>query len=384
MEKKRFLLGPRQTGKSTYLRATFPDALYIDLLHPKSFLDLSSQVNYLESLVLAFQMRSEKNIYIVIIDEIQKQPGLLDEVHRLIENDKRLRFILTGSSARKLKRQGVNSLGGRARRFFFHPITLDEAITEHNNSENEIKKLTHVGGLPSVLQSSEPKLELEDYVGLYLQEEIQNEALTRSVPNFSRFLKVAAASNTEQVIFTNIANDAQVPARTVREYFQILEDTLVGFLLPAFEEGSIRKPMTSPKFFLFDVGVANSLTGRIQSDSETPEFGKAFEHFVYCEIRAAIDYLNPEIKLFYWRTTSKFEVDFVLQKPDGSLIAIEAKSQHSIGTKELGGLKAFSEDFQKARKIVVCRESHSRILEDKIEVLPISEFSQLLWKQKIW
>lgn len=379
-----FLLGPRQTGKSTYLKACFPKALYIDLLHPKTFLDISSQTDFLESLIAGFQKNNEQKLFVVIVDEIQKQPELLDEIHRLIEKDKRLRFILTGSSARKLKRQGVNLLGGRARRFFFHPITLNESLTDLDDADSWFQKLSHFGGLPHVLLSNQPHLELNDYVGLYLQEEIQNEALTRSVPSFARFLKVAAASNTEQIIFSTISSDALVPARTVREYFQILEDTLIGNLLPAFEEGSLRKPMTSPKFYLFDVGVANSLTGRIQSIQETPEFGKSFEHFVYCEIRAAIDYLNPEIKLFYWRTVSKFEVDFILQKPDGSLVAIEAKSSQHIGSKELSGLKAFSEEFNLARKIVVCRENRLRLVENEIEIMPVLEFSKLLWEQKIF
>lgn len=383
-QKSVFLLGPRQTGKSTYLRAQFPNGLYIDLLNPTTFLNISSQTNYLETIVRSFQINCLDKLKIVIIDEIQKLPNLLDEVHRLIESEKTLRFVLTGSSARKLRREGVNLLGGRARRFNFHPITLDEASSASQNAETEFKKITLIGGLPNVLFSPEPTLELNDYVGLYLQEEIQNEALTRSIQNFSRFLRVAAASNAEQIIFSNIASDAQIPARTVREYFQILEDTLVGTLLPAFEEGSLRKPMTSPKFYLFDIGVTNSLTGRIHSKEETPEFGKSFEHFVYCELKAAIDYLNPTLNLSYWRTTSKFEVDFILQKQDGSIIAIEAKSNRLVSAKEVSGLKAFGEEFKNARKIIVCREAHYRILDGDIEVIPVIEFSKKLWNSEFW
>lgn len=383
-EKSLFLLGPRQTGKSTLLQTNFKDSLFVDLLHSKTFLDLSSNPSRLESLVTGRFGITPSSGSIVVIDEVQKLPELLNEVHRLIEKHKDLRFVLTGSSARKLRRTDINLLGGRARRIYFHPLVLEEATSKKFTADDALLRMLQIGGLPNVLQSKSPESELDDYVGLYLKEEIQNEALTRSIGNFSRFLKVAAASNTEQIIFSNIASDSQVPARTVREYFQILEDTLVGHLLPAFNEGSIRKPMTSPKFYLFDVGVANALSGRFLSAFDTAEFGKTFEHFVFCEIRAAIDYLQPNVELFYWRTTSKLEVDFVMLSRQGKLVAIEAKAKTHIGQKELTGLKAFSEEFHEARKIVVCREDSLRTVADGTEIFPVREFCERLWRGQFW
>jgi predicted AAA+ superfamily ATPase len=377
--KSLFLLGPRLTGKSTVLKTHCPNALVIDLLDPPQFRSLAAQPELLADRIRAHPFKEKPSI--VVIDEIQKLPSLLDEVHRLIEIDRDLRFVLTGSSARKLLRKsGVNLLGGRARMARMHPITYPELKSDNNYS---FEYAVQWGGLPSILTSKEPKEDLKAYVGLYLQEEIQAESLTRSISNFTRFLETAALTNGEQVIFTEVANDAQIPARTVRDHYQILEDTLVGVLLPAFRSTIKRKAMASAKFYFFDVGVGNALLNRWSLKPGTPEYGRALEHYIFCELRAAIDYLRSDAKLSYWRSTSLLEVDFVADAGSAKRVGIEVKGTGLVSKKDLRGLLALEEDLPGIRKIVVSLEHALRTTKEGVEIFPVEEFLKALWRGEI-
>ncbi|MCC6809254.1 MAG: ATP-binding protein [Deltaproteobacteria bacterium] len=363
-----FLLGPRQTGKSTLIRGAFPSALVIDLLDAGTFTTLSQNPGHLAERVAAAHSR------IVVIDEIQKLPQLLDEVHRLMERDKQLRFVLTGSSARKLKRQGTNLLGGRARTLALHPIVSAEL----DGSDLAPEIMWQRGALPSVLTSKTPALDLRDYVGTYLQQEIAAEGLTRSIGAFSRFLQTVAVCNAQQLVYTSIGSDAGVPARTVKDYVEVLKDTLLGFELESFRLTKSRKAVASSKLYLFDIGVVHALLERESVSTVSTDFGAVFEHFIFMELRAAIDYLDPLQALTYWRSLSQLEVDFIVRRGD-RLIAIEAKATKRASKKDFAGLRAFAEDFPKARKLCVCREDVARTTDDGVEVLPYRAFLQQLW-----
>ena len=380
--KSLFLLGPRLTGKSTNLRENFPEAHVVDLLESGLFRDLLQSPQRLGEIV---ELR-RKEASVFVIDEVQKIPTLLNEVHRLIEKDKKLRFILTGSSARKLRRSGVNLLGGRAAQVHFHPITFPELATERKRRRSWEDCLS-IGALPSVLDSDDPVSDLRDYVGLYLREEVQAEGLTRSIEAFSRFLDVAALMCGKQLNFTAIGSDAQVPPRTVIDYFGILQDTLVGSLLPAFVKTPKRKAMTSAKFYFFDVGVAGSLLGRNAVKEGTEEYGKALEHYVFTQIKAYLDYHMIDLSLSYWRSLSKFEVDFVLplSKSGKALkaIGIEVKATRNPGERALHGLRALAEDVALERKIVVAPVASSYQTKDGIEVLHPEDFLAVLWSGRL-
>lgn len=238
------------------------------------------------------------------------------------------------------------------------------------------------GGLPPVLAAENPRSELADYTELYLREEIQAEAAVRNLSAFARFLAVAAAANGEQVIFTNVSRDAEVPARTVREYFLLLEDTLVGELLPAFTATSKRKAMSSAKFFFFDVGVANALAGRVGVERDDQAWGRALEHFIYTELRAWTSYRMPTAKLSFWRSTSHLEVDFILEI-DNLTIAVEVKATRQVGRSDLKGLQALHEDVPRLRRIVVATEPAYRVVDD-VEIFPLADFLSLLWNDGLW
>ena len=291
--KSLFLVGPRMTGKSTLLREALPEALYLDLLDSDLFRRLSARPDYLRELV-------KNNTKTVVIDEVQKLPEILDEVQRLIDQDKELRFALTGSSARKLKRGAANLLGGRALFLNLHPLVSPEI-----GQETRLLDRLNRGSLPAIIDSKYYERELGAYVGVYLREEIQAEGLTRSIGNIGRVLETAALCNGQQVNFTQVGSDAQVPPRTVADYFQVFEDTLIGSILPSFRETKSRKAVATPKFYFFDTGVARVLsrTGEIQKGSKA--FGDAFEHLVYLEIKAYLDYSFSNARLSYWRSESR-------------------------------------------------------------------------------
>ena len=360
--KSLFLLGPRQTGKSTLFKTQFPQAVYIDLLRNDTFRMLSRAPETLRDLAKA----SEK---IIIIDEIQKLPVLLDEVQSIIDSRPDLRFLLTGSSARKLKRGAANLLGGRALFYNLHPLVSKEV--EYARLEDRLSR----GSMPGILDSEMYWEDLKAYVGSYLREEIQAEGLTRSIENFSRFLDFCAHLNCEQMNYTKIGNDADIPPRTIKDYVRILEDTLVGYCLPPYRAKSGRKTVSTEKFYLFDVGVAHALLGRKIIESGTPDFGKALEHYVFLELKAKLDYSRLDNKISYWRTQNQIEVDFVI---DDS-IAIEVKGTGRVTASDLKGLVAIKQDLPIKRAILVCNESLRRVTENNIEIIPIEEFCRELW-----
>lgn len=361
-QKSHFLFGARQTGKSTLLRNLFPDALYVNLLAADTFRLLSSNPESLRQSLTPHQK-------LVIIDEVQKLPSILDEVHLLIERDKELRFVLTGSSARKLRRRGVNLLAGRAWTEYLFPLTTREVGIDRLND------LLLIGGLPPVLDSSDPQRELREYVGIYLQEEIRAEALTRSIEAFSRFLTVAGLANGQQLNFTKIGNDAQVPPRTVREFFSVLEDTLIGYQLTPLGTSRKRKSVATSKFFFFDLGVAHCLQGISSLSAGTYQYGVALEHLIANELRAALQYQGVHQPLQYWRSLSQLEVDFVV----GDLLAVEVKSAGRVSEHDAKGLRALQEEISCKRRVIVSLEQTARRLEDGIEVLPVREFLQKIW-----
>lgn len=361
-----FLFGPRQTGKSTLLRMLFPQARYFDLLEADTFRELSAASELI-------RQRLKPEDALVIIDEIQKLPALLDEVHLLIERNKSLRFILTGSSARKLKRGGANLLAGRALTFRLHPLVSPEV------NFAQLDERLNRGSLPAILTSPIPHEMLRAYVGTYLQEEVLAEGLVRNIGSFSRFLTTAGLTNGEQVNFTAVGSDTGVPPRTIREYYQILEDTLVGYVVPTFQQTNKRKPVTTPKFYLFDVGVANVLAKRGAIEVGSELFGRALEHLVFLELRAYLDYQRLDLPLTYWRCQSKFEVDFII----GDDIAVEVKGKSFVSARDLKGLRALSEEVTLRRKIVVCTEREPRRLDDGTEVLPVEMFLRQLWGREI-
>ena len=357
--KSHFLFGPRQTGKSFLIRHTLEDARVYNLLNSEVFLTLSQHPTR-----LAEELRPDEKT--VVIDEIQRLPGLLNEVHRLIE-ERGIHFLLTGSSARKLRQGGVNLLGGRARVKHLHPFIYPEL-----GAHFDLHRALRAGLLPGIYFSDNPDADLAAYAGAYLQQEIVAEGATRNVPAFSRFLKVAALCNARIVNFTNIGSDAQVPRTTIYEYFDILKDTLLIRELPAWKMTKKRKPLMTSKYYFTDVGVVRALQGRTVSP-ETPEYGDAVETYVMHELSAYIDY-EAEQSLAYWRTTTGFEVDFIL----GDHTAIEVKAKAVVSTSDLKGLRALAEESLLRRYICVCLEPRPRRV-GNIEVLPLASFLESLW-----
>lgn len=357
--KSHFLLGPRQTGKTTLLRHTLPEARVYDLLDSSVYLALSQDPGR-----IAEELTPDTTI--VAIDEIQRLPVLLNEVHRLIE-ERGIRFLLTGSSARRLRAGGVNLLGGRARTKYLHPLTYPEL-----GERFDLARAVARGTLPSIYFSDDPAADLQAYAGTYLRQEVVAEGATRNVPAFSRFLRVAALCNATIVNFTNVANDAQVPRTTVYEYFEILDDTLVLFELPAWRESVKRKPIVSSKYYFFDVGVVSALQGR-QVRAGTPEFGQGLETYLMHELRAYADYRSGEA-LRYWRSTSGFEVDFII----GDHTAVEVKAKRNVSGTDLKPLRALAEERLLERYLCVSLESRRRTV-DGITVLPWAEFLDALW-----
>ena len=361
-----FLFGPRQVGKSWLIRHTLPQARVYNLLDNATYVELSRHPDRIEQEWLA-----DPRGNLVVIDEVQRLPLLLNEAHRLIEQHG-IRFLLTGSSARKLRRGGTNLLGGRARVHHLHPFVSAELGTEFN-----LDRAVNRGLLPPHYFSDSPDTDLAAYTGVYLREEIAAEALTRNVPAFSRFLQVAALCNGQMINYTRIANDAQVPRSTVVEYFEILQDTLIGCEVPAWRQSLKRKAITTPKFYLFDCGVVRQLQNRTEIRPGTPEFGSAVETLVYNELRAYCDYRNAG-EIAYWRSTSGFEVDFVV----ADRLAIEVKTTGRTADSDLRGLRALREEGRLAKYICVTLDSAPRLV-DGILVMPLSQFLAQLWRGEL-
>ena len=329
-----FLFGPRGTGKSHWVTTQFPKANYLNLLDDALFTEL-----------LAFPSRLEQKIIdpkeYTILDEVQKIPPLLDEVHRLIES-KKLKFILTGSSPRKLRRGGANLLAGRAMTRKLYPLTSQELGKDFN-----LKKALKFGTLPKSAASSEPNTFLKSYVATYLKEEIQAEGLTRNLASFARFLEAASFSQAQVLNVSNIGSEAHIQQKVAESYFEILEDLLLASQLPVFTRRAKRKLIAHPKFFFFDTGVFNTMRPRGPLDSESDIGGVSLESFVWQDFTALNDYLNWEYSSYYWRTRSKVEVDFVFYGPRG-FKAIEVKSSSRIRPEDLSSLLTFKEDYPEA------------------------------------
>lgn len=358
-KKSHFLFGPRQTGKTSLIHHSLKGVKVYDLLDTSIYLALSQSPGRIGQ-----ELTTKDNL--VVIDEIQRLPELLNEVHRIIET-RSIRFLLTGSSARKLRRRGVNLLGGRARTKYLHPFTYKEL-----GDKFDLARAMERGLLPSIYFSDDPRADLQAYAGSYLQEEIVAEGATRNLPAFSRFLKVAALCNSQIVNFTNISNDAQVARTTVYEYFEILKDTLILYELPAWRKSKKRKPLASSKYYFFDVGVVSLLQGR-KFRPGTPEFGEAFETYLMHELISYSDYVSGE-NLSYWRSTSGFEADFII----GDHTAVEVKAKENLSVSDLKPLRALSEEKKLKRYLCVSLEPRRRRLED-VMVLPYKDFLEALW-----
>ncbi len=370
-----FLWGARKTGKSTYLHATFQNPIYLDLLEFRLVSELSKNPGMLES-IINLQL-SDSNSPLVIIDEVQKVPSLLDEIHRLIET-KKMQFILCGSSARKLKRGQANLLGGRAWRFEMLPLCSYEI------KNMDLIRAMNSGLLPSHFDSPEPLRDLEAYIVDFVREEIMAEALTRNIPAFSRFLDAAAYSNGSILNYTTIARDCGVDAKTVKTYFEILADTMLGYFVYPFRRNAKRKDIVAnPKFYFFDVGVANYLAKKTISELRGDSAGHAFEHLVYMELKAYSVYRKRRWDINFWATHSQMEIDFIIG--DGTT-AIEVKISKNFSNKDLRGLFTFLEESSNAKGIVVVPDCIPHRISHKnqsVEVVPWAKFTELLWEGKL-
>ena len=367
-ESSLFLFGARQTGKSTILRKEFPKSVFIDLL------DSELRMRFKRRPSLLYEMLKDKESNtIVVIDEIPEVPELLNEVHRLI-SEKDIIFVLCGSSARKLKRKGYNTLGGRAYPCYFYPLTSNE-ITDF-----DLDRALTYGLLPTHYLAKNPKRLLAAYVDVYLKEEIQEEALARNLTGFHRFLEIAALTNGEIVNYANIASECGVSAQTIKSYFGILEDTLVGYMIPAYKKVMKRRLVQAPRFYFFDVGLTNHLLHRDALVRGTPEYGHAFEHFIIMELIAYIGYNHKEEQLSYWRTHTGVEVDVVI---GNAKLAIEIKSADEIAKRHMKGLKSFGDDYPDCRKIIVSLDRINR-KEDDIELIYVHDFLKMLWNDELF
>ena len=354
-----FLFGPRGTGKTTWLRRRFPNALYLDLLDHALYLDLLTRPHRLRELI---PPRYEGWI---VLDEVQRAPLVLNEVHRLIEVDQR-RFILTGSSARSLRRRGVNLLAGRARTLRLHPLTAAEA-----GADFSLQRALRHGQLPSVYVQPDPDRYLAAYVESYLRQEIIEEGRTRNLAAFGRFLETASFSQAAPLNVAAVARDVGVDRKTAAGYFDLLEDLLIAARVPTFTRRAGRRLTTHPKFFLFDAGVYRALRPAGPLDSPEEIDGAALETLVYQELRAHIAYRSLDLDLFTWRTAAGAEVDLVAYGRDG-LFAIEVKRSRRIRRADLRGLMQFKADYPPARCVLLCGADR-REYRDGVELLPVAE-----------
>lgn len=362
-----FLWGPRKTGKSTHLKQAFPKSVVYDFLKTDVVLDLIRSPSLLREQLLADRQRAAASP--VILDEVQKVPAILDEVHWLIENAG-LNFILCGSSARKLIKGSVNLLGGRAWRFEMFPFVFPEV------KQFDLLRALNQGLIPSHYLQRQYQRSLRAYVQDYLKEEVFNEGLVRNVPAFSRFFEAMGYSHGGLINYANIARDCGVDAKTVKEYFQILADTLLGTFVPPYKKRQNRQVITkASKFYLFDVGIAGHLSQRKITEARGELFGKALEHFVFMELNAHRSYLDLHDEISFWRTKSGLEVDFILG--DGE-VAIEVKGASRIDKTDMRSLRAFMDEFKPRLGVVVSNEKYERKVDD-ILLLPWQTFLNKLW-----
>ena len=362
-----FLFGGRQVGKSTLLRERFPNAVYVDLLNPDTRRRFERRAMEFHEILVKYPPKT-----LVIVDEIQKLPELLDIVHKLmVEND--LHFILSGSSAKKIKKAGVNQLGGRANEEHLYPLVYAEI------PDYDFDRAIQNGMIPRHYDVKDARKRLQGYINLYLKEEIEAEALVQNIATFERFLEVAAVMNTEILNYDNIASDCGVSVNTVKAYFKILYDTLLGFEVKPYRKVVKRRLLQTSKFYYFDVGIPNYLLNRFHLMSETPEYGHAFENLVIQEIRAYLDYTDSEEELTYWHTYNKDEVDAVI---GDARIAIEIKSTDHVESKHKKGLQKFVEEHPQARQIIVSRDFLTRRSGD-IDLYYVTDFFKALWAGEV-
>lgn len=352
-----FLFGPRGTGKTTWLKHHLPDALFINLLQSEYYNRLSANPGHLRELIPPGHEER------VIIDEVQRIPALLNEVHELIESRK-LDFVLTGSSARALRRKGVNLLAGRALTYFMHPLT----VTEQQDAF-DLRNSIQLGHLPARFNEYDPGKYLKDYVQTYLREEVMQEGLTRNIGHFSRFLEAASFSQGTILNISNVAREARVERPVAENYFSILEDLLLAVRLPVFSRKAKRQLTTHRKFYFFDAGVFRAIrpAGPLDSDAELD--GPALETLTLQELRALNDYLGYDYEIYYWRTRTNLEIDFVLYGPR-ELLAIEVKRSPQVQFKQTRALREFKKDYPPARCYVFYGGTVPQYIED-ITVLPI-------------
>lgn len=373
-----FLWGARKTGKSTFLKQHYPDSLFIDFLDSETYHKFMEKPWLLREIVEA--RSNEERKVPIIIDEVQKVPQILNDVQWLIENCKPVSFILCGSSARKMRQQGINLLGGRAWRYDFCPLAFPEIV----NLDQPNFDLVHIfktGLLPShYLGIKHIKQHMRAYVHNYLVHEVQQESAIRNMRAFLKFLDLMAFCHTEMINYSNLARDCAVDAKTIKGYFEILEDMLLGtFIYPFFKRSRRDHLVAHPKFYFFDVGIANSIARQEVSEVRGVIAGKMFEHYLYMELYAYKHLNLLEHNIQYWRTKTGYEVDFVLQ--NGAL-AIECNSSDSIKHRDLAGLLAFKKDFPEAVLLLVCQETQIRMVsidDVQIKIYPIMDFLKDLW-----
>jgi uncharacterized protein len=359
-----FLFGPRGTGKTSWIKEHMADALYLDLLDFSLYSSLSADPTRLEKLIPPHYDNW------IVIDEVQRVPELLNEVHRLIES-KKFRFLLTGSSARSLKRKGVNLLAGRALKYTMHPLTVQEIGKDFN-----LQHALQFGLLPSAVSHTDPKKYLESYVQTYLREEVLQEGITRNIGTFTRFLEVASFSQGNIINFSEIARELSLNRLVVANYFEILEDLLLASRISAFTQRAKRKIVAHQKFYFFDAGVYRILRPMGPIDSIEEAEGATLETLFYQSLSAINDYFNLGYTIYFWRTSSGTEVDFVIYGPRG-IHAFEIKRSSQISNKTLKGLKEFSEDYPEAKLYCIYLGKHKEYHGD-IKVIPFEDALQEL------
>ena len=367
LDEAMFLFGGRQTGKSTLLKERFPKAVYIDLLKSDVRNRFKQHPEEFRESLLRYPPET-----LVIVDEIQKVPDLLDEVHWLMV-EKGLWFILSGSSARKIKKSGANNLGGRAIPETLFPLVSAEI------PDFDLERAVQNGMIPRHYMVANARNRMRAYIDLYLKEEIIEEALVQNVDEFVRFMEVAAIMDGEILNYENVASDCKVSANTVKAYYKILVDTLLGFEVPAYRKVIKRKLYKSPRFYYFDVGIANHLTKRYHLAPKTPEYGHAFEHLIMQEIVAYLGYTNSDEELTYWHTYEKLEVDAVI---GDARVAIEIKSKEHIDHDDKKGVTEFAKEHPDTKQIIVSRDRISRRSGD-VDLYYVTDFFKALWAGEI-
>lgn len=363
-----FLWGPRGTGKTTFLKQHYPKAKYVDLLQSERLAEFSIHPNYFREEILS------QNPETVIVDEVQKVPSLLDEIHWLLENTS-AKFILCGSSARKLKRESKNLLGGRAVSYSLFPLTL------HELDNFDLDHALNFGMLPRHYLDKNPQKLLKAYVNHYLKEEIIEESIVRRIPSFAKFLEIAAMMNGELLNYANVGREAGVSPATVRDYYQILEDTLLGHTLEPWKKRKDRRLIETAKFYFFDVGVVHSLHPEItQVVPGTDVYGDAFEHLLMEEVRAYLSYQDKDFPLSFWRTASGYEVDLIVGHFD---LVLEFKSTQNVSSNHLKGLRALKEENKVKKALLISRMERARKTTDDIELISWKAFCKSLWRGEL-